>query len=382
MDLAECQGAMRTRIAQTEQENEYRRDRETKFQPQAVQQDQSSGDDQLPVLPPHLPRPEYAKTVHLIGQDDKEVSFYAACELGLMPQVESFIQESNPSQAVRQFGLEQASFGNQPAVARYLLEHGTLLHDNVFLRRELGQPGDSPKDISIFDRERQESQDPLALVQVFLDFGWHPNQLWHGTQVPHNFPKAPFMECLTNRPLLTLLLSHGADTALSRHNVSLYDKIPLDRRCGSVIDSAVGLWDPSLVALLVDHGAEPTYARPLHKVVRWMGGPSRGPPFSQRRPMAEYLLSSGTAKVDDVKRITFSDIIHRPSPRKEDLTPFVYACAGQDWDMAEWLLEKGADADALGGKAFQPMYFMMPYYGPSDPKVVKALVEKIKNRET
>ncbi|KAH7144218.1 hypothetical protein B0J13DRAFT_635190 [Dactylonectria estremocensis] len=229
MALAEHLGTMRTRIAQTEQWNASRRDTEAPLRPHYAQEHRNWGDGQLPVLPalpPHLPRPEYAERARLIGQYEQEIPFYVACELGLMPQVASFIQEANPSQAVLQFGLEQASFGNQPTVARFLLERGTILHDNVFLRREGGEPGNSLNDISIFDRERQESQDPLDLVQVFLDFGWHPNQLWNGTAVLHNFPKAPLIECLTNRPLLTLLLSHGADPALSRHNVSLYDKTP------------------------------------------------------------------------------------------------------------------------------------------------------------
>lgn len=371
----------RTRIAQTEQQNEARRAKEFGYPPLADVQITVDGDGELPDLPPLLPRPQYALESGLISQDIWEVQFYVACEQGLMTRVTTLAEEYNPSQAVLQFGLEQASFGNQPAVARYLLERGTILHDNAFLRCELGQvikPGVSPKETSIFDRGRD---DPIALVQAYLDFGWHPNQLWHGNQVSKNTPKRPLVESLTNKPLLTLLLSHGADPHISHHNIGLFDYTSLNRRSGSVIDFAIWSWDPSLLALLTENGAKTSYTRPLHNAVRWMGPSPRKVPFSERRPMVEYLLSSGISQVDEIKCVTFNDMIAQPRPRTEDLTPFVYACTAQDWEMAEWLLEHGADPDALGGRAFQPLWYMAPYFGPTDPNVVRALVEKVKNRE-
>ncbi|KAK7402653.1 hypothetical protein QQX98_011599 [Neonectria punicea] len=187
----------------------------------------------------------------------------------------------------------------------------------------------------------------------------------------------PLLDFLNNRPLLTLLLSRGADSNLSPHNS---DSHSVDRRCDVVLGAAVRLWDPSLVALLVDNGAKLAYARPLHRVVQWMGGQKSGGLSPQRRAMAEYLLLSGIAGVDDVEHITFFDITHLARPRAENLTPFVYACAAQDWDMAEWLSEKGANPHALGGRAFEPMYYMLPQCGPSDPQVVRDLVERMGKR--
>lgn len=92
--------------------------------------------------------------------------------------------------------------------------------------------------------------------------------------------------------------------------------------------------------------------------------------------MAEYLLSSDVAGVNDVKNVKFFDIIHRP-PRREDMTPFVYACAAQDREYAEWLLEKGADSDLVDGRAFQPMFGLEPYNGQSDPEVVRKLMDNV-----
>lgn len=372
---------MRTRIAQTEQQNAARREKEYGYPPLADVQVTVDARHELPDLPPLLPRPQYALEPYLISQAIWEVCFYVACEQGQMPRVTTLAEEYNPSQAVLQFGLEQASFGNQPAVVRYLLERGMILHDNAFLRCELGEilkAGDSPKEASIFDRGRQ---DPIALVQVYLDFGWHPNQLWHGNQVSENVAKRPLVASFANKPLLTLLLSHGADPHISHHNVSLFDYTSLSRRSGSTIDFAVWSWDPSLLALLVENGAKTFYTRPLHNAVRWQGPSPRRIPFSERRPMVEYMISSGISQIDEIKCIEFNDIIAHGRPRTEDLTAFVYACTAQDWEMAEWLLEHGADPYVLGGRALQPLWFMRPYLGPSDPNVVRALVEKVKSRQ-
>ncbi|KAF7563660.1 hypothetical protein G7046_g475 [Stylonectria norvegica] len=371
---------MRGRVAFTESLNKSRRDAE-KFYALApveqyeVQQIQVARKGQLPPLPPRLPRPEYATKSKLIGEGVGEVGFYAACEQGLVPQVASFVQEANPTQAVRQFGLEQASFGNQPVVARYLLEHGTAIHDNAFFRREKDEYCEA--DNTIFDN----GHDSLPLIQVFLDFGWHPNQLWNWTRASDNMSTALLSKCLKNKRLFALMLSRGAEPGLSQHNIGAYDITPLNRRSSNIVDQAVRQWDSSLIALLLDYGACLDGAQPLHKVIVWGGQGSKAPPFSKRRPMAQYLLSSGIAKVDEIKRVVFFDVISQPCPRTENITPFVYACAAQDWEMAKWLLEKGADSCALSGRAFEPLHFMMPHYGPSDPRVVKDLVRAVENEK-
>ncbi|RSL99931.1 hypothetical protein CEP52_009447 [Fusarium oligoseptatum] len=336
-------------------------------------------DDDLPALPPRLPRPEYSTTPHSITQTDRgELGFYVACAEGCLSQVESYLEEHNPTQAVRQFGLERASFANQVDVARYLLRYGTILHDNVFLRSWTDPPkykrGPTTV-VSLFDKDREVS---IPLLEVFIEFGWHPNQLWTGfAPMDNNRRVNPIVESLGNRPLLDFLLSHGADPMISHHNVAIGGWQRWSRRSNIVLGSAVLRADISLVALLVAHGADPAYAQPLHELVKWKGG-MYITAFPVRLPMIEYVFSSGMAGVNDIKKVTFLDM--SPPGRIEDLTPFAYACAAQDWEYAEWLLEHGADPDLLNGRAFEPMYFRLyvPDMGPSDPQVVRDLVDRVR----
>ncbi|KAK2733526.1 ankyrin repeat protein [Colletotrichum kahawae] len=118
----------------------------------------------LPTSPPSA----HAEQIRLMKEriissrnlDDEEVHFYIACANGSLQEVTSFIQKTlTPSQAILQHGLEQASFGNQPAVAQYLLERDTPLHNNVFSRARRITTKDSSylEDSSILDSQMNTS---------------------------------------------------------------------------------------------------------------------------------------------------------------------------------------------------------------------------------
>ncbi|RSL50070.1 hypothetical protein CEP54_012106 [Fusarium duplospermum] len=367
-------------IARMEMANANRRRAEREIaahppQPGLASQDD---DDDLPALPPRLPRPEYSTTRHSITQTDpRELGFYIACAQGSLAQVESYLEECNPTQAVRQYGLERASFANQVDVALYLLRHGTILHDNVFLRSWTDPPKykNGPENVvTLFDKDREVS---IPLLEVFIEFGWHPNQVWTGFSWRDNNRRVnPIVESIERRPLLQFLLSHGADPMISHHNVGIGDSRPWSRRNSTnVLGKAIITGDISLVALLVAHGADPAYANPLHELVKWRGG-MYITAFSVRLPMAEYVLSCGMADVNDIRKVPFLDM--SPPGRIEDMTPFSRACAAQDWEYAEWLLEHGADPDLLNGRAFEPMYYSFPDMGPSDPQDVRDLVDRVR----
>ncbi|KAI8316862.1 hypothetical protein K4K61_000146 [Colletotrichum sp. SAR11_59] len=263
----------------------------------------------LPPLPPTLPRPDYSLTADLLSLDDEEVRFYVACENGSVEEVGSFVQRTNsPSQAVLQHGLEQASFGNQPAVARYLLERGTPLHGNAFSRARRVKTKDRSylEDVTIFDRKHSGGEDTLiTLIRVFLDFGWHPNQAWRRATSNESKTPLPYEGCIANTRLVELLLQHGADPNIAADSRSPGgDEPPLNRQGGDALNSAARLGDTQLFNLLLSHNADPSFARPLHSIVScqimppdlrgsWLDANSFAQtPFSpRRRAMAEHILA-------------------------------------------------------------------------------------------
>ncbi|KAJ5009001.1 hypothetical protein K4K57_009539 [Colletotrichum sp. SAR 10_99] len=341
----------------------------------------------FPPLPPKLPRPEYTSTANLISiEDDNELYFYVACEQGLHDRVVTFICENKPSEAVLQFALEQASFGNQPAVARCLLERGTLLHNNVFGRGEFDRRSESryPSDVTIFDKS-EPAKDLVPLIQVYLDWGWHPNQAWCRALRDEGRTPLVYKGCLVNRPLVELLLKHGANPDIGKASlVANARELPLKSSGGDAVDFAAQLGDISLVDLLLAFGAEPRITKPLISLVS-----SQIPrtsawgcvPFSQRRPMAEYVLAAGISNVNDVKWVP-----HRhggiciQEGSGYDTTAFAHACAAQDWEYAEWLLEKGADPELLDGLALSKQCWIYGLTGPTDPETVRKLVDKVKSK--
>ncbi|KAF3804397.1 hypothetical protein GCG54_00000750 [Colletotrichum gloeosporioides] len=184
-------------------------DRKTKFS-----RSEEAHSAHLPPLPPMLPRPDYSLTANLINPDDEEVHFYIACATGSLQEVASFTQKTpTPSQAILQHGLEQASFGNQPAVAQYLLSRGTPLHSNVFSRARRVTTKDSSylADSSIFENTHTGGDTLIPLIRVLLDSGWHPNQAWR--RATFNEERTPLLYegCIANKPLVELLLQRGAD---------------------------------------------------------------------------------------------------------------------------------------------------------------------------
>lgn len=343
------------------------------------------GDSPPEDLPPRLPRPEYATTPNLISRDSESLSFFVACEQGRMGDVTRFVQQRGPNHADRQFALEQASFGGQPEVARYLLESGTTLHGNAFERPcpKTGSASSAAMPTTcIFDEKR--TQDPLKLVEIFMEHGWNPNQAWNSPK--RDWPVFPlhYIRCLTDRPLLELLLSHGADPNLEEpvipslpHN---FGSLEVKRHGGRVLNMAAKLFDPSIIDLLLTHGARPEHARLLHCVATWHSPVLKAESWSRRRPFAEYLVSRNIADVNEVKQIPPLTAISRPPGVRRDATPFSEACSAQDWEFAEWLLERGADPDALDGLAFTKQWWMEPYFGPNDPQKVTELVKAVRSK--
>lgn len=341
----------------------------------------------LPPLPPKLPLPEYSAHSGLVGTSDEELDFYSACEEGDLDGVTTFIQNHQPTQPTRQYGLHLAAFANQPSIARHLLANGTIIHTDIF-QRSLRKP-DGTSDHTDLSYETRLS-DIRPLLQTFLDAGWHPDQdMSNKLRIGPAFI-LDWSSSLGNISLIEFLLANGADPCLGRAKDFIFLRNPVDRASGTVFDQAVKTLDIALAQLLIAYGAIPSISLHLLNLVQDMTDIVNDPPsehgykkpFSAREPMAKYLLSLAGVGINDIKSINWPhDALRMFYPGKmEEITPLSYACAGQDWDFVVWLLENGADPNLLDGKALKQQWWKKPRIGPNDPNTVAELIEQVKKR--
>jgi hypothetical protein len=343
-------------------------------------------DAEWPPLPAHVPHAEYVMEEGLISLSDEEIYFYGHCAQGSLDEVTQYVSKRNPSHAVRQYGLEQAAFACQAEIAYFLLKHDTTLHSNAFERHEHSRDTNNRLLYRTIFEDRHGG-DLVPLLKVFLESGWHPDQAWYG---PGGYISRLAMsksQSILYRPLLELLLAHGASVNLGtddrpRHNHGV-KIVSLVRQSGQALDRAVRSWDVGLIDFLIDHGANKAYAVPLFGVARYQCSKLPGytpTPWATRQVVAEHLVSRDLAGVNDVKKIPDKHIIPHIQ-ELEEWTPFSYACSAEDWEFAEWLLEQGADPDLLDGKAFTQQWWSMPYDGPNDPTKVVDLVDRMRKKQ-
>ncbi|KAI0134710.1 hypothetical protein BJ170DRAFT_690941 [Xylariales sp. AK1849] len=344
-----------------EAESKVFRRREGKYKPGLNERvrDLEEQNGRFPPLPPRLPRPEYVLNANSLDRDEESLKFFFACKQGIMPEIVAFVEKQSelPSQVVRQYGLEQASFGSKSEVARYLLEKGTMLHSYCFMRSikiERSPSGMTSHNASLFDGTDDEDTEPLIkLLQAFIE-------------------------------VQGFLLNHGADPNLARYLRGAKDSacvFAIDRQSPNVLNSAVRDMDSSLIELLIRHGAKSDCEglHLLHSLVKATGPRNFA---EKRRPLAEYFLDRGLADVNAAKQMPWKHegTMLYLGGYTEEHTPLTYACAASDWDFVEWLLEKGADPDALSGKAYEEQWWMKPRIGPNDPSKLTELVDKIRKR--
>lgn len=256
MDITVHRERIRAQITHMEVVNAKRRREPPACLPvesRAALQDLEAQWDHLPQLPSTLPGPQYALVANLIGQNDSELDFYLACEQGLLDDVVNYIRDIDPlRRIVLQYALEQASFGGQSAVARYLIKNGATLHSNIFSRSE-DLPPREKFFISIFtamrrDLEgnvRNQTNDVITLLKPFLEAGW-PNKAWYSTD--SDAPCAPFdANSCTQQLLLGFLLEHGADPNLASHERKFHGARCLNRQSGRALNTAIN-WEPARVS--------------------------------------------------------------------------------------------------------------------------------------
>jgi hypothetical protein len=170
----------------------------------------------------------------------------------------------------------------------------------------------------------------LPLFELCLQHGYHPNR-----QIPSNDGRfgTALTHCIDNEDITRFLLQNGADANVAPfHDNRLLNwgpraTPPMDRTSGLALDRAVKTGNSTVIQMLLDHGANPRYSRPLHGVIQRhkdQGDATSG----DWRSLMETLLEHGA----DVNGVTYSGG-----------TPLTRAVANQMWDIAEFLLERGAD---------------------------------------
>ena len=138
-----------------------------------------------------LPIPDYEvgnRHEQIFSADNDSLAFFEDCANGDLDKVVSFVETHHPCHGDRQRGLEMATFEGQIPVIRYLLEKGTKLHSRVFERPNPTDTFSSPHQTypdndgidGFLSEVAENDRDPLALqiLQLFREFGWHPNQPW------------------------------------------------------------------------------------------------------------------------------------------------------------------------------------------------------------
>ncbi|KAK7216185.1 hypothetical protein V2G26_004188 [Clonostachys chloroleuca] len=172
----------------------------------------------------------------------------------------------------------------------------------------------------------------LSLFELFVKNGYHPNQ-----QVPSNCGNfgTALRHYLGSDDITRLLLENGADPNavpfMDGHGQmwGQQSTVPMDRTSGLPLDIAVEKHSLAVVKLLLEHGAEVRYSRPLARLIRYRGEYLRSLGLDDDwRPLIEMLLSYGA----DINAVSYgggtalSAAVHRGR-----------------WEVVEFLIQNGAD---------------------------------------
>jgi hypothetical protein len=206
-----------------------------------------------------------------------------------------------------QHGLNHAVACDQVDVAQFLLTEGCAYVDGAAVELAC-------KNLS------------LPMFQLFVKQGYHPNQ-----QIPSSMGRfgTALVHCLGSVELTRFLLDSGADPNLSNWRDpraqpwGLRGTPPMDRQSGRALDEAVKGGYLQVTELLLRHGADPAYARPIHELIKRKA--------ADWRPFMDLLLRYGV------------DVNARKPNRAGPFRALHYALRFKNWDMVEFLLEHGAD---------------------------------------
>lgn len=321
----------------------------------------------LPPLPLPLCKPGYDTGSGAIEtQRNKADSqyLYAACRDGDLSAVETWLEgkasqpkQQQPEAKDLEFALEEACHNfNIPIVRRllggpgsYLLEdeRTVKIHYRCF-RRELPASSSSPIKDYPLNILGSDSSQLIDLLKVFLEAGWHPNQLLGPPYTGRNGARIQevalhYPRCLRDQDILKLLLDAGADPTIARWKKTgppmlgaPAEVAGIERMSGDILELAVNFATPTAVDLLLGHGAILEKTPVLQSLVRR----SKTAPTDWTDDIAKYLSS---LKKPDAASNTTTVV---PSPKTFLPPESPYPRSDERFIMAEHLLKIGVHINA------------------------------------
>lgn len=239
--------------------------------------------------------------------------FNTACLEGDLDTVKYWAREKRGDlrQVGLQHGLALASSKNQTDIVRYLLDEGGAYLDGAVIELAC---------LNLC----------LPMFELAVEHGYHPNQQ---IPSPNGFRGTAIKHCLASFEITQFLLVNGADPDLGPWQDTRCQgwgaraTPPMDRQSGIVLDKAVEKGYIEVTELLLRSGAHIGYSRPIHVLIDRNA--------QDWRPFMDLLCRYGV-NVNANKA-------HPGSPYRA----LHFAVHMGMWDLAEYLIEHGADPYAV-----------------------------------
>jgi ankyrin repeat protein len=249
-------------------------------------------------------------------------TFASACRHGPLSLVQSTMSQEQLTPAFLHYGLTLALSAGNIEVADYLLSNGAPI-----VRETPGNVLSAPPDQQI------------GLFELLLRYGWTPN-------TPSHYGATLLPKTVTNLPLLTWFLDHGADPNLGAQRDNR------DRRGGPDTNSCVTLevaasnGDVQAVRMILEAGARIENGLPLHYAA------GACPPGENPHAMrVESSFDVDTSRIPVMALLVEHGADVNQKEETRHMTPqyaIVNAVMAGAVERVRWLLEHGADPNARG----------------------------------
>lgn len=251
-------------------------------------------------------------------------SFEAACRDGPLSTVRSIVSSETRTPVFLHTGLEIALRAANINVASYLLSAGAPII-KVTPSKILSAPPDQQ----------------IPLFELLAQHGWEPS-------IPsYNGSVLLLPRVVTNPPLLSWFLSHGANPNLGEQQAGHVDGTgALDTRSCAALEAAASEGNVEAVRMLLDAGAEIKNGVPLH-CAAGKCPPGTNPHTGRVTPSKEFDVSMIPVMALLVER---GADVNQAEESRHMVARYavVYAVMAGALERVKWLLEAGADPNFRG----------------------------------